>query len=230
MTALWIIGGIVLLIVLFMMISITVYVKIDETVRVKVGALGIRFTVFPAREKKEKPPKTKKKKKKKEKLAKPLKTPPEKKANERSFGDTIAFAVSILQAVVPGAVRLVRKIRITRMRIFLSVGAEDADTAAVRYGQTCIGVYSLLACVDKAMTLKVKDISIAPDFMTGQMRYDISFCAKLRIGSAVLSALGILFKLIAVFVRQSKRPAAALPAHPAPKKPGGKQKERVESV
>jgi len=224
-TALWIIGGIVLFIMLIMMISITVYVKIDETVRVKVGALGIRFTVFPARE--EKPPQAKKKK---GKLAKPQKAPPEKKANERSFGDAIAFAVSILQAVVPGAVRIVRKIRITRMRIFLSVGAEDADTAAVRYGQTCMGVYSLLACANKAMTLKVKDISIAPDFVTGQMRYDISFCAKLRIGRAVLSALGILFKLIAVFVRQSKRPAAALPAHPAPKKPGGKQKERVESV
>ena len=60
MTALWIIGGIVLLIVLLMMISVTVYVKIDETVRIKVGALGIRFTVFPASRKKEKPPKTKK--------------------------------------------------------------------------------------------------------------------------------------------------------------------------
>lgn len=227
MTALWIIGGIVLLIVLLMMVSVTVYVKIDEAVRIKVGALGIRFAVFPAR-KKEKPLKTKKKKK--EKPAKPQKPTPEKTANERSLGDTISFAVSLLQTIVPGTVKLVRKIRITRMRIFLSVGAEDADTAAVRYGQTCMGLYSLLACVDKAMTLKVKDVSVTPDFVTGGTQYDISFCAKLRIGSAVSSALGILFKLVAVFVRQAKRPDGQPPAHPAPKKTGGRQKERVESV
>ena len=228
MTALWIIGGIVLLIVLLMMISVTVYVKIDKTVRIKVGALGIRFTVFPANRKKEKPSKTKMRKK--GKPATPQKLAPEKKANERSLGDTISFAVSLLQAIVPGAVKLVRKIRITRMRIFLSVGAEDADTAAVRYGQTCMGLYSLLACVDKAMTLKVKDVSVTPDFVTGVTQYDISFSAKLRVGSAVLSALGILFKLVAVFVRQAKRPDGQLPAHPAPKKAGGRQKERVESV
>ena len=228
MTALWIIGGIVLLIVLLMMISVTVYVKIDETVRIKVGALGIRFTVFPASRKKEKPPKTKKRKK--EKPAKPQKPMPEKKANERSLGDTISFAVSLLQAIVPSAVKLVRKIRITRMRIFLSVGAEDADTAAVRYGQTCMGLYSLLACVDKTMTLRVEDVSVTPDFVTGGTQYDISFSAKLRIGSAVFSALSILFKLVAVFVRQAKRPDGQPPAHPAPKKTGGRQKERVESV
>ena len=155
---------------------------------------------------------------------------PEKKANERSIGDTISFAVSLLQAIVPSAVKLVRKIRITRMRIFLSVGAEDADTAAVRYGQTCMGLYSLLACVDKTMTLKVEDVSVTPDFVTGGTQYDISFSAKLRIGSAVFSALSILFKLVAVFVRQAKRPDGQPPAHPAPKKTGGRQKERVESV
>ena len=228
MTALWIIGGIVLLIVLLMMISVTVYVKIDETVRIKVGALGIRFTVFPASRKKEIPPKTKKRKK--EKPAKPQKPMPEKKANERSLGDTISFAVSLLQAIVPSAVKLVRKIRITRMRIFLSVGAEDADTAAVRYGQTCMGLYSLLACVDKTMTLKVEDVSVTQGFVTGGTQYDISFSAQLRIGSAVFSALSILFKLVAVFVRQAKRPDGQPPAHPAPKKTGGRQKERVESV
>ena len=92
MTALWIIGGIVLLIVLLMMISVTVYVKIDETVRIKVGALGIRFTVFPASRKKEKPPKTKKRKK--EKPAKPQKPMPEKRRMSARLG--ILFHVRFL--------------------------------------------------------------------------------------------------------------------------------------
>lgn len=112
------------------------------------------------------------------------------------------------------------------MRIFLSVGAEDADTAAVRYGQTCMGLYSLLACVDKTMTLKVKDVSVTPDFVTGGTQYDISFSAKLRIGSAVFSALSILFKLVAVFVRQAKRPGRTAAGAPRTEENGRKAKRK----
>lgn len=226
MTALWIIGGIILLIALLMMVSVTVYVKIDETVSVKAGALGIRFSLFPAAEKADKP--HKKQPPKEKKSASGEKKPqPQKKANDRSFGETVDFAVAILRSVVPGAVGLVRKIRFTRMRIFLSVGADSADDTAVRYGQLCTAVYSLLACIDKAMTLRVKDVSIVPDFVTGETRYDISFCAKLRIGSAVASALGVLFKLISIFMKQEKTKPAAKPSQTAnvrsaPQKTDGK--------
>lgn len=219
MTALWIIGGIILLIALLLLLSVTVYVKIGETVQVKIGACGLRFTVFPSKEKE----------KKGKKPEKPKAAVPEEKAGARSFSETAAFAVAILKAVVPGAVGLVRKIRVTRMRVFLSVGAEDADTAAVRYGQTCAGVYGVLACIDKAMTLKVKEVNVVPDFVTGEVRYDISFCAKLRIGSAAAAALGILFKLAAVFLRRPEKRADA-PSVPSQKAARSKQKERVESV
>lgn len=227
MTALWIIGGIILLIALLLLLSVTVYVKIGETVQVKIGACGLRFTVFPSKEKEKKGKKPEKARRKKPE--KPKAAVPEEKAGARSFSETAAFAVAILKAVVPGAVELVRKIRVTRMRVFLSVGAEDADTAAVRYGQTCAGVYGVLACIDKAMTLKVKEVNVVPDFVTGEVRYDISFCAKLRIGSAAAAALGILFKLAAVFLRRPEKRADA-PSVPSQKAARSKQKERVESV
>lgn len=246
MIVLWILGILALIVACILAVSVTVYVKIGSEVDIKVGAAGLKFSLYPT-EKKPGVPETegqkakkakkqakkdaKKAKKDAKKAADKEKKPlPEKKANEKSLSDTIEFVLDLLRSIVPGAAGLVRKIRFTQMRIFLSVGASDAEKTALQYGQVCTAVYNLLACIDKAMTLKVKDVSIVPDFVTGAFGYDISFKAKLRIGGAVASAFGILFKLLGTFIRQANSKNKAAPPHTAPKSGGKPKNERIESV
>lgn len=246
MIVLWILAVLALLIACIMAVSVTVYVTIGKEVDIKVGALGFKYSLYPTADKpdvpeteKQKVKKAKKQKKKDAKKAtkkakkaegKEKKPLPEKKTNEKSLSDTIEFVLDLLRSVVPGAVGLIRKIRFVDMRIFLSVGAGDAEQTALRYGQVNMAVYNLLACIDKAMTLKVKEVSIVPDFVTGEFGYDISFKAKLRIGGAVASAFGILFKLLGTFIRQANNKNTAAPPHPAPKSGGKPKNERIESV
>lgn len=256
MIVLWILLALVLLIAVIMALSVTVYVKIGEEVQIKAGIAGIRLPIVPAPEKKPETEKQKAKREKKEaekakkkaeekakkdaekKAKKEAKKtakktgvkPPDKKPDEKTLFETVEFALDLLKSTVPGAVGLLGKIRFTDVKLFLSVGAEDAEKTALLFAHMNTAVYNLLALIDKAMTLKPKDISIVPDFVTGELRYDVSFKVKLRIGGAVSSAIGILFRLIGTLVKSAGAKPAAKPPHPAPKASAKPKNERKKTV
>lgn len=227
MTAWWIALAVAALLIVFLLASVTVKVMISDTVRIWVGAFGIRFLILPAKQKKKR--KSKKKKKassvqKKKPTAKKGKRPKEK-PHEQSFGETVSFAVDLLRATVPGAAALLKKIRFVNMRVFVSVGADSADETAVRYGMVCGAVYNTLAAIDSVMTLRVKSVDVVSDFVTGEMRYDISFLAKLRIGSILKAAIGILISIIRMMFRRNAQQEEALQT--MQKQKGLKQYERT---
>ena len=208
MIAWWIILAVAAVLAVFLMASVTVKVMISDTVRIWVGAFGIRFLLLPAKS-------TKKKKQKKAAVQKKqaaLKTQkkPKEHPNEQSFGETVSFAVDLLRAAVPDAVSLVKKIRFVNMRVLISVGADSADETAIRYGAVCGAVYHTLAAIDSAMTLRVKSVDIVSDFVTGEMRYDISFLAKLRIGSMLKAGIGILVSIVRMMFKRNVQSQEAL--------------------
>lgn len=227
MTAWWIALAVAALLTAFLLASVTVKVMISDTVRIWVGAFGIRFLILPAKQKKQR--KSKKKEKvpsaRKKKPAEKSRKKPKEKPHEQSFGETVSFAVDLLRATVPGAAALLKKIRFVNMRVFVSVGADSADETAIRYGMVCGAVYNTLAAIDSMITLRVKSVDVVSDFVTGEMRYDISFLAKLRIGSILKAAIGILISIVRMMFRRNAQQEETLQA--MQKQKGLKQYERT---
>jgi hypothetical protein len=195
MTAVWILVGIAGFLALLLSISICISVSIDGEVRVSAGILGYRYPIVPAREKSPKK-ETKKTKQVKQAKRKAEQLTEKKKADERSFGETVDLVLALAQAIVPGAVRLLSHLRFTGMQIDIAVAADSADQTAIRYGGISAGVYNLLAALDTLFTLKVKSVDIVPDFVGDESRYQISFRAKLRLFWIVAAALGMLFRVL----------------------------------
>lgn len=227
MTAWWIALAVAALLTAFLLASVTVKVMISDTVRIWVGAFGIRFLILPAKQKKQRKRKQKKKvpSARKKKPAEKSRKKPKEKPHEQSFGETVSFAVDLLRSTVPGAAALLKKIRFVNMRVFVSVGADSADETAIRYGMVCGAVYNTLAAIDSMITLRVKSVDVVSDFVTGEMRYDISFLAKLRIGSILKAAIGILISIVRMMFRRNAQQEEALQA--MQKQKGLKQYERT---
>lgn len=191
MIILYILLGLLALVLLFLMFSAVLYVEIKDEVSLKVGYMGLKFKI-PLEKSEDKPEKkktTKKKKGVKEKL-------PEKEPSEKSFSETVEFAVTLAKSVLPNAVKLLSRLRFTKVKIYMTVASEDADDTAVNFGRVSAGIYNLLGIMDNAFTLKIKSVDIVPDFVTGEAQYDVSFKVKLRLIHVLAAGAGMFFKFV----------------------------------
>lgn len=204
MTALWIILGIVVFVAAVLSFSLTIYVSITDHVEMKAGIFGYRKTVFPMEEEspeeeRREPEKAKKKKRRKKKsadLEKKKKELGENPPDKKTFGETLELIVTMVKSILPGTAKLLSHLRITQLRLYMTVAEDEADRTAIEYGAVSAGIYNLLAILDQAFTLKVKAVDVVPDFVTGEAVYDISFRVKLRLGNILGAGIGIFFKIL----------------------------------
>lgn len=202
MTALIVISFVVLFILLLLSFSLTVYVKITDEVKVSVGAFGFKKNIDFNDEKKEElekkksKQKVKKTKNKKQQTDKKQKAKPREKVNEKTFGETIEFALLIIKSVAKPTKNLLKNVRLTNLHINMTVCDEDANDTALKFGQVCAGVYSLLGYLDQLITVKIKKVNIKPDFVSDEPQYNIYFKVKIRLFHIIGSASGIIYNFI----------------------------------
>lgn len=195
MIALWIILGIIIFFGILLSFSITIYIKITHEVEIFVGAFGYKKNIdFDKSDtaENEKP----KKKKKSSKLEDASKKVTKKKANKKSFSETLDFAITLIKSIAPNSIRMLKHIRITKLKLFMTVACEDADRTGIVYGEASASIYTLLGVLDNTFKLKIKSVDIVPDFISGEAKYDISFKVKLRLIHILFAAIGIIFKII----------------------------------
>ena len=131
--------------------------------------------------------------------------------------------VALLRRCFPNAKYLLRHLRFRRVTIAINVGAQDAYTTAIRYGQVQAGVNTTLGLLaGYGADVKLNAVCIQPDFVTGEFRQWISFRVKLRLGVIIIGGLGILGKVIGHFLAKESpdnppsRPApSSKPTHPS---------------
>ncbi|WMJ22237.1 hypothetical protein RBG61_09575 [Paludicola sp. MB14-C6] len=197
MTALIIIGSIIAFFALLLSFSLTVYVSIQEEVKIAIGAFGYRYHIDLDDDGKPKKPKKKKKKKKQtaEKKQENIKKP-SKKPDSKSFGETIEFALSLLRAVIKPTLKLLKHTRITKLSLYMTVCGEEADETAIFFGQVSTGIYNLLGHLDNLITLKVKSVDIVPDFVSDEAKYNIFFKVKLRFCHIIGALISMIVKFL----------------------------------
>lgn len=138
-----------------------------------------------------------------------------KDSKEDGFTATVKEVVALLRRCFPNARYLLRHLRFRRVTIAINVGAQDAYTTAIRYGQVQAGVNTTLGLLaGYGADVKLNAVCIQPDFVTGEFRQWISFRVKLRLGVIIIGGLGILGKVIGHFL--AKESPDNPPSRPAP--------------
>lgn len=207
----WIVlGVVVLLILLLLSLSVVIVVDVGDDGAMVALRLGpLRFQLFPM---KERPVKQKKKKlSKRKKKPSPTEAPPEEKPKPKkklpSFDELLHYielGKEILGAVGKGMRRIFKGIRITELELDFVIAGPDAAEAAISYGKISGLTWYGLGIVDQFFTLSIRNVAMRCDFESEESRYTGHGAVKLRIATMLAAALGIVFRVLVILVRERR--------------------------
>ncbi len=174
MTALYIIGGIILLIALLLCLPITARIDFKDDFFVKIKYLGITvYKITPEEEQKpnEKAEKTEKPKEKQKGIFTKL---TEKHGFKGAVKEVLSFALDVLKQTK----KQLLKIKLRNIKIDLIVVGSDAAQTAIDYGAICGVVYPVLSIIDQNLNVKYKKINITAGFKQTDSQFTFSLDVK----------------------------------------------------
>lgn len=212
MTALWILGIILALIVLLLFLRVGVLITFGDELRLSVLAGPLRLQLLPQKEKKPKKPK-------KPREPKNEKEPPQKDAApkpKKKLGLTLEDILSALPYLwqsLSGALKKTgQRMRIDPMTVSLVLGgAPDPAQAAQNYGRISAAVWTVMPRLEQLMRLPAPyihlDVDYGADKTQAQGEVGISF--QIRDFFAIALAFGIpVLKWLLRWRKEEKRRAA----------------------
>lgn len=187
MTALYIIGGIILLLMLMLLARVKIGISYCGTLNVEIKYLFLRFTAWSSEEAKEEKPKKKAKKEKK------AEAKPEKKEH-LPLKELLAAAKEILSRLIS---KLSAHLFLERARLKVLVADEDPAKTGILYGAACAAagsIYGLLCSIKHRSGKKRSiDFSVKPDFLADkpELMFDIVVSIRLLFLLSVASTAGL---------------------------------------
>ena len=214
MTALYIILGIILFFVILFSIKVSVIVEMNETNKVILKYLFLKFTIVDS----SKPEKEKKPKKEKKKKEEPLKeaAPTEEPApdNTKQGGNSLLKQLYIEQGyegiekmllAVKDSLgsfffKLYKTFIINEFYLTMLVSGSDAADTAIKYGKLSSWLFPTLGKIASTCKMKKYDIDVSPDFLGVKNKADLYLdisVVPIRITNAVVVlAVQLVFKVV----------------------------------
>ncbi|MBO5203068.1 MAG: hypothetical protein J6B72_00435 [Clostridia bacterium] len=219
MTALTVIGCIILFFAFIGALKAKITVEYNDEVRLSVRVLCFKIKILPKKEKKSGPfsmsekkakkikeslrkkalkKKLKKQKKKQEKQQKKEleKTQPKKKKSLGEILDMIAMVKDIVAVVLK---RFFGHLRIDLARLKINVAMGDAASTAIAYGAICDALVHLLPLLESVKgfdTPKAQDIDVRADYLAESLTADVKISFSLRVWHVFHVAFAALWVLI----------------------------------
>lgn len=180
----WILAIILLLFVLLLLVRLRFDINCTEEVTLRLRILGIQIPLYPAAAKKVRVskfrrgyPKEKEAKKPAERKAKA----PVKPAEKIPLGEKIDIVLALVKKLCK---KLCRHLRLDVLHIVITIGADDAASAAITYGIVSQSVAYLLAFLDAHLNIRKKrrgEIAVRCDFTAARTACDIRITASLAV-------------------------------------------------
>lgn len=180
----WILAIILLLFVLLLLVRLRFDINCTEEVTLRLRILGIPIPLYPAAAKKVRVskfrrgyPKEKEAKKPAERKAKA----PAKPAEKIPLGEKIDIVLALVKKLCK---KLCRHLRLDVSHIVITIGADDAASAAITYGIVSQSVAYLLAFLDAHLNIRKKrrgEIAVRCDFTAARTACDIRITASLAV-------------------------------------------------
>lgn len=204
MIALWILCGIAILVGLILLTSVGIELRYDGDIRLSIMVAFYRYQLIPERTKKvrlwkfskkryerllAKETAEKKPKKKPQSVHKHDKEPaaPVKREEKSKLASDLWQMRSVILDILGG---FFRKVRTRRVKIHLTVGAEDAASCALQYGVASqFAAYALELVRSQTKMECREDVSVSADFTSETTAADIELRFCVRVGSVIASIL-----------------------------------------
>lgn len=215
MIVLYILLGLIALLALLVSVPVVLRVTYDggDPV-VRLRYLFVSYTVYP-QEKKDpgklrsyidgvlaKLKEKRKERRRKKKPASSVPRPPKKSTwqklrEERGFFGAIGYLLRIVRQSASLGAYLVRKSYISRMKVHVSVGGDDAAQIALDHGKWCAALYPVLSLVLCSVRgYRKSDVRIVSDFLSGRDSYDIDIRLRVKPFHGIAGALRMLLALV----------------------------------
>ena len=169
---------------LLLLVRLQFDIACTEDVTLRLRVLGIPIPLYPALPKKVKVSKFKRgypKEKTAEKPAEKKAKPSAKPAEKIPLGEKIDIVLSLLKKLCK---KFFKHLRLDVSHIVITVGADDAASAAITYGIVSQSVAYLLAFLDAHLNIRKKrrgEISVRCDFTAERTVCDIRITASLAV-------------------------------------------------
>lgn len=224
MTALYIILGIIVLIVILFSIKVSVTAEYADSFSLDVQWLFIKLHIFPQtgeqkakREAKKAKKEEKKKKKKPEEEKKEEDKPSEPKKNifkefyeNQGFGATVELIQTAAAQLGGFMGSIYRAFVIENLKLLLKVSSgDDAAQNAIKYGKVCSAVYPSMGFICSNMKVKKYEVNVVPDFILQENKAQFALSLSVRpiklTNAVVVLAFRLLFKVLLKLLKGSKK-------------------------
>lgn len=200
MTAVYIIGGILLFLLVLLFIPVSVELAYCDRFIIKVRYGGIK--VFDSdKPKKEKVPKGKTKNKTAEKKSGEK---PEKQSfisrifKEKGKIGGIKFCFEVIKSALSKIIWVIGRIKIRKLILSITVSSDDAANTAVAYGAVCAAVFPVIAVIKENTKIGVEKINVSTDFDKISPEIEAAVSLKTRLIYAVIAAVSMLFSYVRI--------------------------------
>lgn len=223
MTALYIILGIIVLIVILFSIKVSVTAEYADSFSLDVQWLFIKLHIFPqteeqkAKREAKKAKKEEKKKKKPEEEKKEEDKPSEPKKNifkefyeNQGFGATVELIQTTAAQLGGFMGSIYRAFVIEKLKLLLKVSSgDDAAQNAIKYGKVCSAVYPSMGFICSNMKVKKYEVNVVPDFISQENKAQFALSLSVRpiklTNAVVVLAFRLLFKVLLKLLKGSKK-------------------------
>lgn len=223
MTALYIILGIIVLIVILFSIKVSVTAEYADSFSLDVQWLFIKLHIFPqteeqkAKREAKKAKKEEKKKKKSEEEKKEEDKPSEPKKNifkefyeNQGFGATVELIQTAAAQLGGFMGSIYRAFVIENLKLLLKVSSgDDAAQNAIKYGKVCSAVYPSMGFICSNMKVKKYEVNVVPDFISQENKAQFALSLSVRpiklTNAVVVLAFRLLFKVLLKLLKGSKK-------------------------
>lgn len=226
MTALIIVAAVLLLLFLPLTPRLSVEIKAGQQGQLvaKVRYLFLRFNISPDKLQQRGEKKRAKTEKKAGKQKKTKKSPQESSESEEEK-ESVRDKLGLLYKLLIGSKKGVRTVRrhlvISRVKLYIAVGGDDAHQIALRYSHICMLVAAAMDVVGLLFVLKKpKVVGIRPNFTSPETRYELAVRIGIRPVFLLSAGLRVLFPLAGILLGGAKLKGAPQ------KKKAKKQKSR----
>lgn len=180
----WILAIVLLLLALLLLVRLRFDIACTEEVTLRLRILGIPIPLYPAAPKKVRVSKFRRGypgEKEAKKSAERKTKAPAKPAEKIPLGEKIDIVLALVKKLCK---KLRRHLRLDVSHIVITIGADDAASAAITYGIVSQSVAYLLAFLDAHLNIRKKrrgEIAVRCDFTAAKTACDIRITASLAV-------------------------------------------------
>ncbi|MBR5922848.1 MAG: DUF2953 domain-containing protein [Clostridia bacterium] len=199
MIALYIIGGILLLILCLLLIPVGAELRFRDEPFVLVRYGGIK--VFDSDKNREKADALSKKHKRKSAEENKAKKPKKKNFIAGIFDKYgkitgIKFCFRLIKAAILKMIWVIKRIKFRNLFLDITVSSDNAANTAIAYGEVCAAVYPVINLLDRTTSLTVKKVNVRTDFEKLSPQIEAAISLKTRLIYALIALISLYFSYL----------------------------------